>query len=302
MDPKERRKHVIDFALNGEHVVNPDNLYKPRDGDIIAVGPMKSGTTWLQQILHQIRTKGDETLRDIYDVTWCMLNPSRQWDFNLNAEQKFTPRVFKHHEPYGVIQSTNKQKIVVIVRDPYDAAFSMAKFFSGFYGDNEGRLTDEEMAEVMRMTKNTCANFATLSSWWEHRNDPNVLFLFYEDLTSELEQMIRKIAAFVEIPLTTEQLHKICYLCSLEYMARHTNVFQGDSTVQLLSHFTGIETWSPKAGSVRKDGIIEMQGLEKLAPMLRATIDQLWQETFQQQHGYKSYQELHSKNGAFAKN
>lgn len=38
--------------------------------DIFVAGPVKCGTTWLQQIVHQIRTKGDESFRDIYDVVW----------------------------------------------------------------------------------------------------------------------------------------------------------------------------------------------------------------------------------------
>lgn len=106
MDPKERREICFQFWLNSATEANPENKYKPRNGDIVAVGPPKSGTTWLQQILHQIRTKGDETMTDIYDVTWYLPNPDRRWaDFNFNADQKFNPRVFKHHEPYGVIET-----------------------------------------------------------------------------------------------------------------------------------------------------------------------------------------------------
>lgn len=103
MDPKERRKFALDFYFNNKIIVNEDNLYRPRDGDIIVVGPMKSGTTWMQQILHQIRTKGDESFYDIYAVSWVILNPTRQLNYNLNADQKFTPRVFKSHEAFGVI-------------------------------------------------------------------------------------------------------------------------------------------------------------------------------------------------------
>lgn len=103
MDPKERRKYATDFLMNKKFVVNEDYLYKPRDGDIIVVGPMKSGTTWMQQILHQIRTKGDESFDDIYGVSWVIMNPSRQMNFNLNADQKFNPRLFKSHEAFGVI-------------------------------------------------------------------------------------------------------------------------------------------------------------------------------------------------------
>src|SRR5690348_17069261 len=39
------------------------------DGDVVVNGVYKSGTTWLMQILHQIRTGGDENFDDIYNVT-----------------------------------------------------------------------------------------------------------------------------------------------------------------------------------------------------------------------------------------
>jgi len=301
MDPKERRKIVTDFWFK-DKVVNTENLYRPRDGDIIAVGPVKSGTTWMQQILHQIRTKGDETFKDIYEVTWHILNPKRQWDFNLNADQKFNPRVFKHHEPYGTIENNEKQKIVFIVRDPYDAVFSMTKFSSGFYGDHED-LTEDETGDLLiaMHEKNTCASFLCISTWWEHRNDPNVLFLFYEDLIHDLETMIRKISDFVEIPLTEVELRRVCYLSSFEYMAKHKEKFQGDSIISTVAQSMGIESWTPTIGRVRTGGGEIGQGVDNLTPMLKDIIDDLWQETVQEQHGLKSYQDMYNEHGIFSK-
>lgn len=94
------------MLLNGT-VENSDDhpgvVYKPKDDDIVIIGPPKSGTTWLQQILHQIKTKGDESFNNIYDVTWWIPNPKLQISFNINGEQPYNPRVYKHHEAYGII-------------------------------------------------------------------------------------------------------------------------------------------------------------------------------------------------------
>lgn len=104
MDAKRRKELLFDKILNVGNVIKPEFLYQPRQGDVIVVGPMKSGTTWMQQILHQIRSKGDENFNDIYVATQVILNPkSQMFDTNVNREQAFNPRVFKHHEEFGVI-------------------------------------------------------------------------------------------------------------------------------------------------------------------------------------------------------
>lgn len=84
--------------------VNPDHLYKGRPGDVIITGPMKSGTTWVENILHQIRTKGDDSFERHHDLIWYIQNPKKP-AFDLNADQKWTPRLFKTHQLYGKLQT-----------------------------------------------------------------------------------------------------------------------------------------------------------------------------------------------------
>jgi len=38
-----------------------------RDGDVVISVPMKSGTTWTMNIVHQLREKGDRGFEEIYD-------------------------------------------------------------------------------------------------------------------------------------------------------------------------------------------------------------------------------------------
>ena len=40
-------------------------------------------------------------------------------------------------------------------------------------------------------------------SWWPHRNDTDVLWLFYEDIIADRRSAIRKIAAFMNIDIST---------------------------------------------------------------------------------------------------
>ena len=38
-----------------------------------------------------------------------------------------------------------------------------------------------------------------LLSWWKHRNDPNVLFLFFEEMKQDLESVVKVVASFMGI-------------------------------------------------------------------------------------------------------
>src|SRR5262249_12681711 len=72
--------------------------------------------------------------------------------------------------------------------------------------------------------------FQHVKGWWLHREDPNVLFLQYEDLMHDLEGSVRKIIAFCGFDIDPERLPAILERCSFAFMKRHENQFD---------HFTG---------------------------------------------------------------
>jgi sulfotransferase len=51
--------------------------------------------------------------------------------------------------------------------------------------------------------------FAHIKDGWSHRHDENVLFLFYEDLTADLEGSLRKLSQFLGKPLKDDDLPKL---------------------------------------------------------------------------------------------
>lgn len=61
-------------------------------------------------------------------------------------------------------------------------------------------------------------------SFWEQRNEPNVLFLKYEDMRADLEKILREVAAFLEKELTQEQIDKLKHHLSFESMKKNRSV------------------------------------------------------------------------------
>lgn len=51
---------------------------------------------------------------------------------------------------------------------------------------------------------------------WSHRNHPNVLFMFYEDMNKDLPGTIRKVAKFLNKNLSDEQVTKLSSYLNIE--------------------------------------------------------------------------------------
>ena len=58
---------------------------------MFVVTPPKCGTTWMQQILHQLRSGGDMSFDEISDVV-PFIELAYDTELDLEAEHKYQPR------------------------------------------------------------------------------------------------------------------------------------------------------------------------------------------------------------------
>ena len=96
----------------------------------VVISPFgKCGTTWLQQIAHTLRTRGDMAFDDISRVCpW--IETSADLGLELDVEQRANPRVFKSHLDADRVPRGGRY--IVSCRDPRDAVYSMYKFMEGW--------------------------------------------------------------------------------------------------------------------------------------------------------------------------
>lgn len=77
-------------------------VFRPRADDVIITPWSKSGTTWLQQIVHGLRSGGDMDFDDISRLTpWIEVADALGID--LDADQGWWPRAFKSHYSYHAV-------------------------------------------------------------------------------------------------------------------------------------------------------------------------------------------------------
>ena len=58
--------------------------------------------------------------------------------------------------------------------------------------------------------------------WWAHKDEPNVLFLKYEDMKKDLPTNVKKIADFLGRSLDQETIEKIAQATTIDSMRMNT--------------------------------------------------------------------------------
>ncbi|XP_070560867.1 sulfotransferase 1B1-like isoform X2 [Ptychodera flava] len=66
--------------------------------------------------------------------------------------------------------------------------------------------------------------FDHVLTWWQHRNDENVLFLKYEDMKKDPRGAVKSIADFLDVSLTEDTIDNIVEFCSFKKMKENKAV------------------------------------------------------------------------------
>jgi len=103
--------------------------FRPRADDVIIATYPKSGTTWMQQLLHALRTGGDLAFEEITQVVpWIEM--AYDMDIELDQAQRAQPRLFKTHN--NGHDAWGGCRYIFLVRDPRDVLVSFHRFFEGW--------------------------------------------------------------------------------------------------------------------------------------------------------------------------
>lgn len=196
--------------------------------DVIIASYPKSGTNWIKQIVHVIRLRGDPERVKAYEDTdlSVLINiPDAIKDFDFQAVSELRPRAFFGHAQF---EDTPKgAKCIYVVRDMPDVVKSFHDYV-GKFGDNLKGYTVDDTAQLMMDGLLYCGSWEThVSGWWQHRNDPNVLFVTFESMKKDLPREIERISKFMGFDLTPEELKGVYDMSTLAYMKARSDKIQG---------------------------------------------------------------------------
>ncbi|XP_028416082.1 amine sulfotransferase-like [Dendronephthya gigantea] len=258
--------------------------FVPRSTDVIISTSPKCGTTWMQQIVHQLRSGGDMSFADIDDVVQY-IDMAYDLGQDLDAEQKYQPRCFKTHCSYENC-AKGAGKYIVVFREPCAAFYSLFDFFQGRCFKT-GEISVHEFV-TDAPTGESSNYFKHILSWWPQRNDPNVLFLFYEEMLEDLECSVRAIASFIGID-DEARIANAVKMSTFDFMKQNQDKFACHSVARARNNIMGFpeETRLQRVatGSATK-------ALEMMEECTKLDIQKMWTETIGKELGVQDYNEF----------
>jgi aryl sulfotransferase len=268
----------IDPEEQGVPWVNPEIQQRVqwRDGDIVISVPIKSGTTWTMNIVHQLRSGGDPDVEDVYnEVPWIELlkGPGDSPD-KVVAEIDSIPddrrRAFKTHAapgmlPYHAPGSGADVQYVVIMRNPDEVLASIYPFIRSHaagwlshWGIDKDEFVPPDIDACFEEFAKPMLGgglFGFLAAWWPLREQPNVLLMHFSDMKRDHEGSVRTIAEFLGFTPTAEQWNAILEYTSFPWMKRHEHKFELRQVADVPVLDPGAMVRKGKAGAAHEDGV-----------------------------------------------
>jgi aryl sulfotransferase len=215
------------------------NDFPFRDDDIVISTYAKSGTTWVQQIVSQLLFSGAEGLEVAEMSPWLDLRvPPRE--VKLPAVEAQTHRRFlKTHLPVDALVFSPKAKYLYIGRDGRDVVWSMYNHHANanehwYQALNEtpglvGPKIEKPPADIRDYFDGWLSRnghpfwpfWENVRTWWAIRDLPNVHLIHFERLKQDMPAEIRRIAAFLDVPIDETRWPAILEHCSFDYMKRN---------------------------------------------------------------------------------
>ncbi|XP_077538145.1 amine sulfotransferase-like [Haemaphysalis longicornis] len=179
-----------------EDMVRSALAYSPQPDDLFIVTYPKCGTTWMQYLILSILSKGHppKTVTD-----FMLASPFLEMMGAESAEMMPRPGPIKTHLPFDRQPYSEQAKYIYVTRNPYDVCVSFYYYMRCF---TPRRVEDVSFAKFHEMFLSGKLAFGPyfdhLLSWYEHRNDPNVLFFTYEEMKKDPKIWTLKIADFID--------------------------------------------------------------------------------------------------------
>ena len=260
--------------------------FQPRPTDVIISPFAKCGTTWLQQIVHSLRTGGDMDFDDIYEVV-PFIDVAIDLGIDLDADQRAEPRAFKSHGTWDEVPKGCRY--IVSFRDPKDAVVSLYRFMEGWIVE-PGSIPLDEFVERRSFDRENGPDYwRHLASWLAQRDNPDVLLLTFEEMKQALRAVVERIAVFIGVDVDDALVDLATQKSSFEFMSAHKGPFS-ESLVRAHSEIVAGIPPNSDTAKVREGRVGDHS--HELSPQAMARFDQIWTDTIGIEFGYPTYQHL----------
>lgn len=205
--------------------------YRPTSEDIFVATQMKCGTTWMQQVVYEILCKGEGDLSDRGHIHLYAASPWIESVDSVSVKEapligEKKKRIIKTHLPTKLCLYSESAKYLYVTRHPVACFGSIVDYFqlmSGPLAPPVSAILDWYLSDQMWWLSWP----DNVAGWWDWaEKSPNVLFFHFEEMKKDLAGVVRKVAQFLGVGLSEDELKKVVEKSDFEYMKDKEEVFE----------------------------------------------------------------------------
>lgn len=201
--------------------------------DIFVATQMKCGTTWMLHVAYQVLLRGAGDLVE----TGSALHAVSPWiEGRKTVPMEEAPligaerpsRVIKTHLPATHIPWSPEARYIYVARHPVSCFVSCADFVrsnAGRFAPSPEKIEEWFCSDELMWWGTWTAH---VEGWWKlSEENPNVLFVTFEEMKRDLAAVVRGVAAFLRVaPLNDAELAVVVEKCGFRYMQEHEGNFE----------------------------------------------------------------------------
>lgn len=266
--------------------------FRVRPTDVFVSTFPKCGTTWMQHIVHGLRTQGSMDFKEISQVVPFFEIESH---FGLaEGPQAVQPRAYKTHLPWDLVPKG--ARYVHVLRDPGDALISWYHYVNGALFDRDAISIDEFALEFFMVEGGTQwgSYWSHLRSWWPTRGSGQAVWVCYEDMKADTAHDIGRVARFLGLDGNAAAMGKVVEQSKFQFMNSHAAKFNGKPR---LPELPSLKTQSPQW---QGDTWVKLRGgrvgdhRHALSARVRDQLAATWKREIAATLGFATYDDLRS--------
>ena len=220
---------ALDIVVSCLHM---DRLaeFPRRPGDIIISTQAKSGTTWVQMICALLIFQTPEPPASLPELSPFLdmhaIGSSGRSAVYARLAAQHHRRFIKTHLRLDQLPADPQVTYIVIARNPLDSTVSMYHQKAGLPSDDPQRPNGTARQWLVGWIDEMDTGHDSylgpalerLSYVWEHRAEPNIVLLHYEDLSTDLAGEMRRLANRLQITVPEDKWPSLVKAATFEQM------------------------------------------------------------------------------------
>jgi aryl sulfotransferase len=255
-----------------------------RPGDVVISTSYKAGTTWMQNILANLVFWDGEIPGPVMEVSpWIgmRVRPLEPQLAMLDAQTH--TRFLKSHLPLDGLPYREDVKYIVVGRDARDVFMSLWNHYGNYTPMMQGLLNEtpgrvgpplpvcpDDIHWLWRQWIQLgwfewesdgwpfWSHLHHCKTWWEWRELPNILMVHYNDMKTDLEGEMRRVAAYLEIEPADDAWPRLVEACTFGSMKERAKKIIANAEVGFVG---GTDTFFYKGTNQRWRGLLSDEDL-----------------------------------------